>query len=77
LDAYGIQKSLKDLPKPDETKHLLPVAKGVLDLTTGELHPHEKHKDKMFMAILDTPYDPTAKAPPLFGGHAGLERWGP
>ena len=72
LDAYGIQKSLKDLPKPDETKHLLPVANGVLDLTTGELHPHEKHKDKMFFAILDTPYDPTARAPHF---EAAMRTW--
>jgi P4 family phage/plasmid primase-like protien len=73
LDGYGIQKSLKDMPKPDETKHLLPVANGVLDLTTGELHPHEKHKDKMFFAILDTPYDPNARAPHF---EAAMRVWG-
>jgi DNA polymerase-1 len=72
LDVYGIQKSLKEMPKPDEIKHLLPVANGVLDLTTGELHPHEKYKDKMFFAILDTPYDPTAKAPHF---EAAMRTW--
>jgi len=64
-DHYGLQKRFDQLPPPSETAHLLPVANGVIDLTTGELHPHGKYKDKLLLGVLDTPYDPNARAPHL------------
>jgi len=63
VDAFGVQMLFRDLPPPSETRHLLPVANGVIDLTTGELHPHENYKGKMLFGVLDTPYDPNARAP--------------
>jgi len=72
VDAFGVQMLFKDLPPPSETRHLLPVANGVIDLTTGELHPHEKYKGKMFFWVLDTPYDPNARAPHF---EAAMRTW--
>jgi len=72
-DRFGLQKRFDELPPPSETRHLLPVANGVLDLTTGELHPHKKYKDKMLFGVLDTPYDPDARAPHF---EAAMRTWG-
>jgi len=72
-DHYGLQKRFDELPKPRETAHLLQVANGVIDLTTGKLHPHEKYKDKMLLGVLDTPYDPNARAPHF---EAAMRTWG-
>jgi P4 family phage/plasmid primase-like protien len=73
VDSFGVQMLFKDLPLPSETRHLLPVANGVIDLTTGELHPHEKYKGKMLFGVLDTPYDPKARAPHF---EAAMRTWG-
>lgn len=73
VDSFGVQMRFKDLPPPSETRHLLPVANGVIDLTTGTLYPHEKYKDKMFFWVLDTPYDPNARAPYF---EAAMRTWG-
>ena len=63
----------KDLPKPKEKGHLLPVANGVLDLRTGELHPHEQFKSKYLFWGLETPYDPNARAPHF---EMAMRTWG-
>ncbi len=60
---YGFRTSPKALPSPEECAHLLPVANGVLDLMTGTLEPHDKHKDKYFFGCLDISYNPEAEAP--------------
>jgi len=73
VDSFGVQMLFKDLPPPSETRHLLPVANGVIDLTTGTLYPHEKYKDKMLFWVLDTPYDPKAPAPHF---EAAMRTWG-
>jgi len=73
VDSFGVQMLFRDLPPPSENRHLLPVANGVIDLTTGELHPHEKYKGKMLFGVLDTPYDPNARAPHF---EAAMRTWG-
>lgn len=72
VDSFGVQMLFRDLPPPSETRHLLPVANGVIDLITGTLYPHEKYKDKMFFGVLDTPYDPNARAPHF---EAAMRTW--
>ena len=61
--AYGFRKPQRELNKVNECAHLIPVANGVLDLRTGTLEPHDKHKDKYFFWCLSTPYNPDAKCP--------------
>jgi len=60
---YGFRTRPKDMPSPEECAHLLPVANGVLDLRTGTLEPHNKHKDKYFFGCLDIQYNPDASCP--------------
>jgi DNA polymerase-1 len=61
------------IPKPEEKGHLLPVANGVLDLRTVELHPHEQFKSKYLFWGLETPYIPNARAPHF---EAAMRTWG-
>jgi len=63
----------ENIPKPEEKGHLLAVANGVLDLRTGELHPHVQFKSKYLFWGLETPYNPNARAP-LFV--AAMRTWG-
>jgi DNA polymerase-1 len=61
--AYGFRRPQRELNKINECAHLIPVANGVLDLRTGALEPHDKHKDKYFFWCLSTAYNPDAKCP--------------
>jgi DNA polymerase-1 len=61
--AYGFRKRQRELNKVNEYAHLIPVANGVLDLRTGALEPHDKHKDKYFFWCLSIEYNPEAKCP--------------
>ncbi len=60
------------IPKPEDNGYLLPVANGVIDLRTGELHPHEQFKSKYLFWGLETPYNPNARAPHF---EAAMRTW--
>jgi DNA polymerase-1 len=53
----------KDLPKPEDVAHLLPVRNGVINLRSGTLETHEEHKNKYFLGCVDVEYNPNAAAP--------------
>ena len=60
---YRIRKHPSELPKLHEYAHLLCVGNGVIDLRTGDLHPHEQFKHLYIPYGLDLDYNPNAEAP--------------
>ena len=61
--VFGKYLVLEELPGPEASAHLLPVANGVINLKTGELEPFEAHKDKYFTSLIEIPYRKEAEAP--------------
>lgn len=52
---------IEPYPESDNTKGLLNVSNGIVNLATGELKPHSKEYN--FLSVIPIAYDPKAKCP--------------